>query len=96
MGSAAMKNDVLQILADNIKNNASPKPVPSETIAWKLNVQMKELTNLLKTMNESGTIISDMDNHYSIITAAGMSCLENGSSSYPGMKISSHQQTYSA
>lgn len=77
MRSTTIKIDVLQILADNIKTSRSPKPVASETIAHKLAIKVEHLANVLKSMNESGTIISDIDNHYSIITPAGICLLKS-------------------
>ncbi len=77
MASASIKHEVLQILADNIKNNSSPQAVSSETIAWKIGISLGQLGNVLKCMHQSGTIISDLENHHSIITSAGMDLLQD-------------------
>jgi len=72
MSFAEMKNEVLRVLADNIHNNANPGAVDSDSIARKLEINHSEVIAVLKSMNEMGVIICDVENRYCVITREGL------------------------
>jgi len=74
MSLLTKKNLILTLLTDNLKN-PHPQVVPSEIIAHKLNMSMKETSQLLKIMHDRGDVISDADGLNALITRKGLSCM---------------------
>lgn len=75
MSLPVLANKVLVLLAENARNNASPRVVDSETIAGKLAMSLAETKQLLKAMDGLGVIMNDIDGQYSLITQKGMNWL---------------------
>lgn len=65
------KIDVLSVLFENLQQD-QPQLVPSHTIAEKLNLSLPELQQLLKIMAGNGTIESDLDLQFNLITTKGV------------------------
>ncbi len=68
------KQQVLEILVENLQNS-QPQVVESKHIAERLNMSMKDTCQLIKVMNETGMVISDIDGLKSLITREGLHCL---------------------
>lgn len=75
MSLLANKQQVLEILVENLKNS-QPQVVDSQLIAERLNMSMKDTCQLIKVMNETGMVISDIDGRKSLITREGLHCLK--------------------
>lgn len=75
MSLAIMRKEVLEILAENINISYNPGVVDSDFIAAKLHISLPQLIEVLKSMNEMGLIISNVENQYSIITSNGLNFL---------------------
>ena len=71
MSICADKEQILKILAENLKN-PHPQVVPSRQIANKLNRSEKETCQLIKIMHQMGVVISDVDGQLSLITREGL------------------------
>ncbi len=71
MSLLANKQQVLEILVENLKNS-QPQVVDSQLIAEKLNMSMRDTCQLIKVMNETGMVISDIDGRKSLITREGL------------------------
>jgi DNA-binding IclR family transcriptional regulator len=71
---------VLQLLAENARNNTSPEVMDSETIARELHFSLSETEQLLKMLHASGVIVSNLEGKYSLITRAGLQLLDQVSS----------------
>ena len=67
---------VLSILCENLKN-PQPEVVGIDRISGELQLSLKETRQLLLNMDQTGEIQSDMDGNYSLITPAGLSCLNS-------------------
>jgi len=78
MNLQAHTSEVLILLAENAKNNASPRVVDSETIANRLAMSLTETRQLLKVLDGFGFIMNDIDGQYSLITCKGMQWLSQG------------------
>lgn len=65
------KIDVLSVLFENLQQD-QPQLVPSQVIAEKLNLSLSELQQLLKIMDGNGTIESDLDLQFNLITTKGL------------------------
>ncbi len=74
MSIFAKKNQVLEILVENL-NNPQPQVVQSELIADKLAMSVPETCQLLKVMHEMGIVISDSEGQSSLITREGLNSL---------------------
>lgn len=70
-----LADKVLTILAENARDNDSPKVMDSETIAGKLAMSLPETRQLLKVLDGAGVIMHDIDGRYSLITRKGVSWL---------------------
>ena len=67
----AKKQEVLGVLVENL-NNPHPQVVPSEMIANKLDMSIKDTCHLLKIMHEMGIVICDSDAQSALITREGL------------------------
>ncbi len=65
----------LSILAENCRK-PYPDVVDSETIAKRLNLSLRETTEMIKSLNDVGVVQSDLDGQLSLITQKGMHWLE--------------------
>jgi predicted transcriptional regulator len=65
---------VLTFLAKNL-NNPQPQIVSSELIAGELDMSIKETSQLLKIMHNTGMVISDAEGLKALITREGMNCV---------------------
>ena len=65
------KHKVLHILSENSKKQ-QPQVVDSADIAEKLHLGISETRQLVKMLNQSGVIESDLDGQYSLITPHGV------------------------
>lgn len=71
MSMQAHKLRILAILSDNLKETR-PQLVPSTTIAGRLNMNLPELHQVLKSMAGMGVIETDPDLQYNLITRKGL------------------------
>jgi predicted transcriptional regulator len=71
MSILANKQQVLEILVENLKNT-QPQVMNSHQIADKLNMSVKDTCQLIKIMHEMGVVISDVDGEKSLITKEGL------------------------
>jgi Mn-dependent DtxR family transcriptional regulator len=71
MSILASKQQILEILAENLKN-PQPQVVPSRLIANKLKMSMKDTCQLIKIMHQMGVVESDIDGQQSLITREGL------------------------
>lgn len=74
MSILSNKQQVLEILVDNLKN-PQPQVVNSQVIADKLNMSVKDTCQLVKIMHQMGVLVSDMDGQKSLITKEGLLCV---------------------
>ncbi|WP_419176236.1 hypothetical protein [Desulfosediminicola sp.] len=74
-----IQKNILQVLADNIHNNLSPDVMDSDTIARCLSVRQETVAEALKVMNDTGVVVTNIENRYSIITGEGLKCLQRSS-----------------
>ena len=74
MSILANKQQVLEILVENLKNS-QPKVVSSHQIADKLNMSVDEICQLIKIMHQMGVVESDIDGQKSLITREGLLCV---------------------
>jgi predicted transcriptional regulator len=65
------KSRVLAILKDNLKENP-PQLVHTTKIAAKMNMNLFELQQILKSMEGMGVIETDPDLQYNLITPKGL------------------------
>lgn len=70
MSIQARKHQILKILVENLRN-PQPQVVPSEMIADKLAISVKETCSLLKIMHEMGVVVSDLEGQNALITREG-------------------------
>jgi predicted transcriptional regulator len=75
MSLLAYKRQVLNILAENLKN-AQPQVVDSCKIAERLDMGLKETCQLIKVMNKMGIVESDQEGQRSLITRDGLHFLD--------------------
>jgi len=71
MSTNAKILQVLHILSENLKN-PQPQLVPSTDIADRLQWSLAETQLLLKVMNDTGVIESNVDARLSLITQEGL------------------------
>jgi predicted transcriptional regulator len=71
MSLLANKQQVLEILVENLKNT-QPQVMNSDQIADKLKMSVKDTCQLIKIMHEMGVVISDVDGEKSLITKEGL------------------------
>lgn len=71
MSIQAKKHQILEILVENLRS-VQPQVVPSEIIADKLEMSVKETCSLLKIMHEMGVVVSDLEGQNSLITREGI------------------------
>ena len=74
MSILAKKQQVLEVLVENLKN-PQPQVVNSELIANKLQMSTKDTCQLLKVMNELGVVVSDLEGQNALITREGLNSL---------------------
>lgn len=74
------QNQLLEILADNLKN-PHPELMKSDEIARRLNITLQETKQMLRSMQGMGTVESDMEGDYCLITLCGLQWLNATSSS---------------
>ena len=74
MSLHAKRQQVLQVLVSNL-NNPQPQVVQSEFIADKLNMPLKDICQLVKSMHQMGVVISDLEGQNSLITRNGIKSL---------------------
>ncbi len=74
------QNQLLEILADNLKN-PHPELMKSDEIAKRLNITLEETKKILRSMHGMGTVESDMEGDYCLITLCGLQWLDARSSS---------------
>ncbi|MEE4240581.1 MAG: hypothetical protein V2I36_03885 [Desulfopila sp.] len=74
MSTLNKKIDILTILYKNLQTG-QPQLVPSSTIAGEMNLNHKELHQLLKSMEGMGVIETDPDLQFNLITAKGVTWL---------------------
>jgi predicted transcriptional regulator len=74
MSILANKQQVLEILVENLKNT-QPQVMNSHQIADKLKMSVKDTCQLIKIMHEMGVVISDGDGEKSLITKEGLRCV---------------------
>lgn len=65
------QNLLLEILADNLKN-PHPELMRADDIARRLNMTLVETKQMLRSMHGMGTVESDMDGEYCLITRSGL------------------------
>lgn len=68
------KLEVLEILSENLRT-PQPQLVPTATIAGKMDIQLPQLHQVLKTMDGMGMIQTDSDLQYNLITRKGLNYL---------------------
>lgn len=71
MSTFANKQQVLEILVENLKN-PQPQAVNSQHIADKLKMSVKDTCHLMKIMHQMGVVISDVEGQKSVITREGL------------------------
>lgn len=71
---------VLTILFENLQQD-QPQLVRSDVIAGNLNLDLSELQQLLKIMDDTGIIESDVDLQHNLITSKGVRWLSRQSTS---------------
>jgi predicted transcriptional regulator len=74
MSILANKQQVLEILVENLKNT-QPQVMNSHQIADRLNMSVKDTCQLIKIMHEMGVVISDVEGEKSLITKEGLRCV---------------------
>ena len=70
MGYLATKIEVLKTLEQNL-HNTQPQVMESRRIAEKLNINPKELNQIIRTMNKMGEVVSDQECERLLITQTG-------------------------
>ncbi|MFN2354549.1 MAG: hypothetical protein ABR512_08500 [Desulfopila sp.] len=75
---------VLTILYENLQHD-QPQLVRSDVIAGNLNLDLPELQQLLKIMDGTGMIESDVDLQHNLITSKGVRWLSRQSTSSQGI-----------
>ncbi len=71
MSLKTYKLQVLAILYENLKNK-QPQLVPSTIIAEQMNMNLRKLQQVLKSMEGVGEIETDPDLQYNLITLKGL------------------------
>lgn len=71
MNMQKLKLRILGILSDNLKENP-PQLVPSTAIAGRLDLDMPQLQQVLKSMEGMGVIETDPDLQFNLITREGL------------------------
>jgi Mn-dependent DtxR family transcriptional regulator len=71
MSILASKQQILEILVENLKN-PQPQVVHSRHIANRLKMSMKDTCQLIKIMHQMGVVESDIDGQQSLITREGL------------------------
>jgi DNA-binding MarR family transcriptional regulator len=71
MSMKQQKLRILGILRDNLQHSP-PQLVPSTAIAGKMNMNLPEVQQVLKSMEGMGVIETDPDQQYTLITPEGM------------------------
>lgn len=69
---------ILRLLSDNL-NNPQPEVVPSLSIAQALAMEPARTRQLLKTLDQAGSVISDLEGNHALITPQGLEWLEQRS-----------------
>jgi hypothetical protein len=69
------KRRVLAVLFDNLKSS-QVELVSSSSIADILQMKLSETRQVIKVLNDTGEVVSDLDGHYSIITPHGVNWLK--------------------
>lgn len=69
------KQRILSVLSDNLK---SPQPdvVASASIAEVLQMELTETRQVIKILHDNGSVVSDPDGYYSLITLEGLQWLQ--------------------
>ncbi len=75
----SIQSRLLEILADNLKN-PHPELMKTDEIARRLNMTLGETKQMLKSMHAMGTVESDMDGEYCLITRSGLQWLDAATS----------------
>ncbi|WP_136806229.1 hypothetical protein [Desulfosediminicola flagellatus] len=74
MGYLATKHQVLKALEENL-SNTHPQVMEAKWIADKLNINPKELNQVIRTMNKMGEVECDQECTRLLITHTGLSHL---------------------
>jgi hypothetical protein len=74
MSIFANKQQVLEILAENLKNS-QPHVVNFQYIAGNLKMSEKDTCQLMKIMHQMSVVIIDIDGQKSFITREGLNCV---------------------
>jgi len=74
MNYLATKKEILQALAENL-HNTHPQVMESRYIAEKLNINPKDLNQVIRIMNEKGEVESDQECERLLITQTGLQYL---------------------
>lgn len=74
---------VLTILRENL-NNPQPQLVKTSMLAAQMDIGIRELQKVLKTMDGLGTIQTDPDLQYNLITREGLQFLKR---QRPGLQL---------
>lgn len=77
------KKRVLTVLSNNI-NFRGQHPLDSATIAGQLQMKEEEIRQIVKILQEQGTVVCDLEGYYSLITAEGLHRLGHSPSSGAG------------
>ena len=65
------KQRILAVLNENLKHS-QPEVVDSVRIAEALQMELDETRQVIKILNETGAVVSDLDGQYSLITREGL------------------------
>lgn len=68
--------EILQILADNVRNNLQPECVQSRHIAQQLCLPLSETKQILQAMHDLGMVENGFEAEYCLITRSGMQQVE--------------------
>jgi predicted transcriptional regulator len=72
MAYVADKKEILKVLVENL-NNDHPQIVETQEIANRLNMNPKEISRIIKKMQQVGEVESDPDGQKLLITRQGLS-----------------------
>lgn len=72
MSLTSLKQKVLAVLAENVKQNPHSGPIDTYYIADQLKMSIKETQQIIKSMDGTGVIESSMDGEYALITQKGI------------------------
>lgn len=76
MNKDMVKQQILELLAENFQCNAHPDAVDANIIAEKIQLPLSATKEIIKCMKDKGIIESTLEGEYSIITRKGMDSLK--------------------